>query len=367
VAKRKRSAKSKSWQDTNAEILDRLDLLEEFAALGVDITGRDPSEKGWVACRAVDREDRTPSAAVNVVSGRYKDLGGDGTSLSLWDLAVHVGRYQAWQDARSAYAQRAGVDLNGQVAGDPAQHLVFRPWNDMLVALWCRHKAGVTPEAVRAAGGRLARYRNQYTVVALPCYGVAGPDADPVGWVLWNSTGGELPVFRGRGEPPAWEKMKTTYGSEAGLLGQHGLEHLGGAEIVWLVEGPADLLALWSAIPADERQRHVVLSNAGGANQDPRDWMMRALAGKRIRIVRDADRAGEAGGEKWAPRLAPHVAEVRWPRLPYDVADKHGKDLRDWLQEGHTFVCIGEPMGLLQATMTRLTADLRQAAADRKA
>ena len=82
----------------------------------------------------------------------------------------------------------------------PDKHLSWRPWNDTIARLWCRHKPGVTIDGIRAAGGRLARYRGQYTVIAFPVWGPLLDKANPVGWVIVNTTGKALPKFSAAGE-----------------------------------------------------------------------------------------------------------------------------------------------------------------------
>jgi hypothetical protein len=339
------------WQALNEKILAGLDLQAEFAALGIDITNQ-PKSDGWAECHAVGRADgstdENPSAAVNCISGRYRDLGGEGLSLSLYDLAVHVRRFVRWQDARDYYAAKAGVKLeaNGKGPRDPAEHLAFMSWSAGLVSLWCRTKSGVTPEAVQASGGRLARYRDQYTVIALPVFGPGFTAADPIGWVLYNTTGRELPIFHGRDKvtgkssAPTWAKMKTTGGSDGGLLGQHAIDRLTapGADpskqIIWKVEGPSDMLALWAIIPPEKRKNHLVLTNSGGAQQNPLPWMQQVFAGRMVAVVGDADEPGQLGATKWAAWAAKVASEVRLVRaeqLGFEVEKSHGKDLRDWL------------------------------------
>ncbi len=343
MTRKPRSKKTTDWQDLNRHILDGLDLQAEFTALGVDFAGREPKADGWLECHAVDREDETPSAAVNVQTGRYRDLGGNGLSLSLWDLCVHLRRFSRWQDARDHYAAKAGVKIgtDGKALRDPTEHLAFQPWSEGLVALWCRHKPGVTPEAVQSAGGRMARYRDQYTVIALPVFGARFTAADPIGWVLWNANGKNLPVFHGKGKEPTWAKMKTTGASEGGLIGQHAIDRLIGGnsdpsrQILWKVEGPTDLLALWSLIPPEKRDNHLVVTNSGGAQQNPLPWMATAFAGRNVVIVGDADEPGQLGAAKWAKWAVKVAADVR-VILPTamgfeEVSKKHGKDLRDWM------------------------------------
>jgi len=99
------------------EIIARLDVAAEYEALGVRLAGR-PRASGMVSCYAYGRDDRSPSAWINVQSGYYGDSGGetDGEgSISLWQFAVNVKRFPDWRTARQHYADKAGVTLpNGQ-------------------------------------------------------------------------------------------------------------------------------------------------------------------------------------------------------------------------------------------------------------
>lgn len=337
-----------AWREAEAKALGTLNLRAEYAALGVRLCDGEPSRSGWLSCHAVGREDSTPSAAIHVATGRYRDLGGDGLSLSLWEFAARFGggRWPTWKESRAYYLEKAGVKLpRGRPSVDPAERLDFREWNEgteTLCRLWCLRKRGVTVDAVKAAGGRWAVYRDQYSVVALPIYGAALADADPVGWTLYNSTGGTLPVYRKGIPEPAQKKIKQTYGSKPGLIGLHALLHASAsgdptAQTIWSVEGPSDLLALWSAIPQDLRPSHLVLTNGNGAAERPTPGMLTPFVGRRVIVVRDADRAGEESGDAWAEWLAPSACEVRRIRLPYPVEESHGMDLRDWLNEGNGF------------------------------
>lgn len=345
---RKRKSSTADWQELNQRIIAGIDLQSEFAALGIDITAGEPKSDGWMECHAIGRDDVNPSAAVNVQTGRYRDLGGTGDSFSLYDLAVHLKRFSRWQDARDHYASKAGVSIeaNGKAPRDPAEHLAFMNWNNGLASLWCRHKPGVTPEAIQAAGGRLARYRDQYTVIALPIFGQGFTSADPVGWVLWNTTGKELPIFHGRDKAtgkaakPTWAKMKTTGASEGGLLGQHAIDRLTATDadpahqLLWKVEGPSDLLALWSIIPPEKRDRHLVITNSGGAQQNPLGWMGQIFAGRNVVVVGDSDEPGQIGAMKWATwaaNVAGDIRVIRSKQLGYEVTKDHGLDLRDWI------------------------------------
>lgn len=113
-------------------------------------------------------------------------------------------------------------------------------------------------------------------------------------------------------------------------------------------EGPTDLLALLSLpdFPADA----VAWTNSNGCGQIPDNvpGIEAIVKGSRCLVVHDADKPGQAGAIEvtgtggnsrpgWAPVLARHATECRNVQLPYEIAETHGQDLRDWLSEGHTF------------------------------
>lgn len=87
------------------------------------------------------------------------------------------------------------------------------PWNEMLVAIWCTKKKPLTPAAVKQAGGIVARYKGQLTVVAIP----VSCDGDRINWIIYNITGGLLPA--GKKEEREWIKVKnlTKYPGLAGI------------------------------------------------------------------------------------------------------------------------------------------------------
>jgi putative DNA primase/helicase len=90
-------------------------------------------------------------------------------------------------------------------------------------------------------------------------------------------------------------------------------------------------MALWPLLPAD----WVVITNTHGASASPTRLPMRFAAGKTVYVVGDADEAGRAGARRFAEAFAPLAGEVRLVMLPYDITPSHGKDVRDWVAEGH--------------------------------
>jgi P4 family phage/plasmid primase-like protien len=131
------------------------------------------------------------------------------------------------------------------------------------------------------------------------------------------------------GEPP--RKQHTLRGSTSGIVGQRGRGLLADAAVVWKTEGITDMLALQSVAPAGT----CVITTAAGAGDRPKKDLVEALAGKKVYVVHDCDRAGRAGVAHWALPLA-ETADVRDVLLPFEVTESNGKDLRDYLQE-HSF------------------------------
>lgn len=347
----------------NEDILRGLDIAAEYRALGVELVGAGGDGKEWVSCWAYGRpHGDSPSAEINVVTGRYKDFGGDGRNVSLWDFAAFTGRFADWKEARNFFANKAGIEAPKKKRNKrPDKDLVWLPWNEVLVGLWCVCKPPITTEAVQANGGRLARYLDRYTVIALPVY----PDGrlgEPCGWVLWNATGRELPCFHKDSEP-TWEKMKTTFGSDKGFIGRWGLERIATARRTWKVEGPGDLLALWSTMSPAERETDIVVTNSGGCGERPAGPGLKLFAGKPCGVVHDCDEPGQLGAvgsvEKerigWVGAISKET-DCRNVILPYPIAAKHGKDLRDWLNDGATYEQL---CGLYDASAAAAAVEVR--------
>ncbi len=358
--------KTRTPQEINQEILSRLDVAAEYESLGVRLRGQ-PRASGMVSCFAYGRDDHSPSAWINIRSGRYGDSGGREAAaytMSLWDFAVKVGRFPDWKTARTAYAQKAGVKIGREKARDKGvtdwrEKLELQSWdtpgNDILAQRWCiAAKPGVTVEAIRAAGGVLAYYpcwidkktgkkqrgRNCHQVIALPCYGSWFLDADPVAWQIFNVTGQPFdvtPKDMPDTEPPVLAKDLSVGPTAGTLMGLSSLMLLcdpdcrAKVELVWKVEGPSDMLALWAALPAEKRETVAIVTQAGGATAEVQPHQAKLLAGLRVDVVGDCDDAGYVGAEKWCRALHEVAAEVRSVRLPWAIERKHGKDVRDYL------------------------------------
>lgn len=360
MAKKQSQAK---WSELTREIIHALNIEEEYRQLGVEIVGTRANANGWLVVRAVGRPDDHPSAAINVGDdgrrGRYKDLGGEGDSLGLFDFSVKFGggKFRDWKEARKHYAKVAGFARSmpkedGDEARDRIKLLPDLSLDRHSKGFIQRFK-GVTPEAVKLCGGVIGKYpvksaTPQYCVI-LPAYGPNLLDSDPRGYTLMDCAGGPIHVFQGEGIEPRQEKRINI--GQSGLTGRYGLKRLDSSktEVVWKVEGITDLLALQASIPQEYRERHIVITNNSGATETSLPQEVAPLfAGKTVLLIHDADEPGQDGAGVWLNALAGVQATVKNVQLPYAIEKNHGKDLRDWLNEGHSYA---ELLDLAAATV----------------
>lgn len=318
-----------------------------FARMGVEEFnpkkhGPCPKCGGTDRFRVLDDFDDTGAMLCNQCGTGKNGALADGIAAVQWLLGCE------FNDAINRIGDILGIEVNGKKKrgrpkkGDPAKDLEFQDWSDDLAVFYVNAKPGISIDGLRMAGAQLARYKRAYTVIVFP---IIGPklnvEAKPVGWVAVDWQGGDLPVFDPQGNVTKTTNKKMLYGSQSGLLGQHGVARLatkGLVRRVWLVEGLTDLIALQALIPPQLRDTEVVVSNSGGANEEP-GWMGQVLAacGAQVIVIRDADSAGEKGSEAWSRAIALHGGNVRKARMPYEITESKGKDLRDWILEGHDY------------------------------
>ena len=228
---------------------------------------------------------------------------------------------------------------------DPAYHLEFMQWNESLAALWCLRHKPIIPEALRLAGARMAKYRGQFTVIALPVW--VGHKSNVVGWRIWN-VAGKLPHKPKGAEKAELVKSKLTFGSQPGMLGTITAK----PTEVWKVEGETDMLALLSVNP-----RASVVCNANGCGQNPAtfNWIKDAIgkAGSLL-ICHDADNPGQDGAQKWTSYFAAILkdCQVRNVELPFPIQPTKGRDLRDYLAEGRTYEALANQAAKFEPVST---------------
>src|SRR5687768_7493527 len=96
----------------NELIIAALDVAAEYRALGLELFDAAPNAAGWTKCFAMEHREHgkeaNPSAGIHIKSARYKDFGGSGENLSLFDFAAkyHPQRFKDWRDARQYFAQK---------------------------------------------------------------------------------------------------------------------------------------------------------------------------------------------------------------------------------------------------------------------
>lgn len=319
-----------------------VDLVSQIGAIRPDwLDGRPhpcPKCGGKDRFRLIDRE-----AGAVMCNQCFRSKNGDGLAAIMWLTG------QPFSTVLPKVAAACGVQPSKSRSSDidPAKDLDFRPWNEQLAALWCLKKGGINARALELCGARIASYRKRHTVIALPVWGQYLDQADPVGWCLFAANGGTLPKWA-KDKEPEQVKVKLTYGSKPGVMG---VVRQGALAIK--TEGPTDLLSLLSLadLPADITA--ICNANGCGENPDNTPWIAELLAGMSVWVVHDCDVPGQQGATDiprndgtsrpgWAPCLARSATECKNVVLPYPIEKDHGKDLRDWLREPHTFADLAE-------------------------
>lgn len=330
------------FTELKQKIIGSLNLIAEYQALGVKFTDKtDPNSKGWIPCHAIGREDKSPSAAININTGSYTDRGGDGQCYSLFDFAVRVGAFGTWREAFKDYATKTGLAKKLPKKWDglrPDDKIDWcSAWNPLTCREW-KKKYDVTDESLRLLGAAQARYpaKSQtpdYCVV-WHAYGPELLDAPPRGFVLQRADSRDILLYQGDGEPA--KPTKRLVLGKSGLVGSHGLRLImdGQAKLVIKTEGISDLCRLQSVIPAELRDEIAVITNAAGATEvDVPKEFAPLFSGLHVAIIHDADEPGQTGAKLWLGLIGKYAATVKNIDLGFPIAEKHGKDLRDWLTE----------------------------------
>jgi len=341
------------WTRVEQDILSRLDLAAEAAALGIRFTAGRPNANGWREAYAIDREEQNPSAAVNVASdngtlGRYTDLGGgEERAISFFELAARLqpSRFADFRAAREHYARQAGVELpsddaesNGRAGGSESGLLSKVRWHradhrQHFAEQLAEAKPGVTAEQIlrcRVRTGTWPKRRGQ-RVIAFAAFDPADWQT-PCGLLLYRIDGARFaPCDRPRLPE---RKAHLVGGSRDGLIIVGSVEELAEAETVWKCEGVPDALALAAHLPAG----HVAVANVCGAKSFPA-VLAEAFQGSQLNIIHDPDDAGGSGARVVAASCFDAASAVRIIHLPDDE-----KDVRDLIREGraHEILQLGE-------------------------
>jgi P4 family phage/plasmid primase-like protien len=310
-------------------------IIQSVAGVGADyLTGRNgpcPKCGGKDRWRVFKDFDQTGAGVCNRC-GKFAD----GLSVVRWMRGVTL--------SESIALVAESINLVGTTA-KPVKpvdaNLTFRDWNESLFAIWQQKKPGITQEAILACGGRMAKYRNKYSVLAIPIYGPADhAHQKPIGYSLYNLTGGTLPAWKKDSKVPDQVKILTVSGSKAGWMGPRIANRA--INVQWKTEGPSDMLALLSlGLPPD----HTACCNAFGCGENPNstNGIVDRFKSTKAFVIHDCDEPGQAGATEikngretrpgWAPAISTTASECRNVVLPYKIEPTHGKDLRDWIND----------------------------------
>ena len=382
------------WHKLEDDIVQRLDVRGEFANLGVEFVGK-VRESGYAECKAWGREDKSASACVNIDTGHYKDSGGDGKEITLWQFACNAGRFPTWQEARQYYASKVGIELPGYTGGvnvgselctfcrkpghwrpdcpDLEQHV--KEERKKVLTFVADPKTEDTSGIITIISNWIRLFKKCPIITCDGCIkagAVLGTkhfkdkQVDSViGWESYDSEGqvtGAIVVSR------ASEKIKVKIGDgeesyskcqslgEPGLVGRGGVYHLLRGEepqIILKCEGLSDMLAAYSKMPtvSEIATQGLVdtpwpVTNKNGAVEHPKPYLDILKKAREVWLVHDRDESGLKGTEKWSSALHEAGVKVKVIILPYPLEWNHGKDLRDYFKD-HTWADL---MALASAT-----------------
>lgn len=339
---------NEKWSEFLQTLVEMLDVESYLKDKGFQFTGS-VSSSGWAECKAIDRPDDHPSAAVHVNSGYYKDLGG-GPSFPFFQLLVHLGIFSSFRLAVESVAGELKMKskMPKSRKGESFwSRLKFKRWNPVAVRGMLK-ELGLQEETLMSLGATMAitPAPSSENVVALPVFCPSELfDVDVKGFVLRNAGGGTVRHYRGKGAPVDHLKNKSV--GSGGMINRQAFENWENVEYVIKVEGITDLLSGFELVPPEERKRYAIITNSDGcdAGQTPLRFSHH-MRGKKVVIIHDGDEPGQfgdskekqggavrwvnaalAGGCEWATNL----------QLYETIEPKKGPDFRDWINTGGTW------------------------------
>jgi hypothetical protein len=318
-------------------ILAAMDVEAEWKELVGLRTVGSVGPNGFLSCYSLDGKSSHPCAAICIngdLRGCYTDRrpGHEGNSppVIIFRKKADIDFGGSYWQARDHYAQKYGVkkpDVKGELEfrGEttPGQRFTY-----------CDHKPGVSPQALLDCGAKAALYpdfieddQQKNRVLTFPFYWAEGDSLEPCGWHFVNQDP-RRKIDQGSNR----KQEKVLSRGRVGFLNKWAIEHWDTAEVVWLVEGISDTLAVQAII--DRSGKHVVTSS-GGCGTTPWKKAIEKLTGKTVYVcfdVGDTKNEGQKGAAKWIKALTGVAAAVKNVVIP---ADKTGKyDLRDWIVSG---------------------------------
>lgn len=333
--------------DLKNELLARIDFVREYQEIGLRFADENPSPSstGWVPCFSLDRDEKNPSAAVNLQNGFYTDLGTGGRRLDFFALMQIFGGYSGgFREVLKTFAEKYGLQVpKGRPANRPENVLSFLPWNPV-ADRWCAAKS-TTQEAVQMCGGEFCRYMQNFFCIGLKIFQDPASLDTVSGYVIAQTNGEPIPVRNREGKEIGACKIKTVSGSGSGLIGEHALLTIAESRqknslddlIIFKVEGVSDMLSLQARIPAEMRKKILVLTNSAGCSEKPKEAWKSAFSGAKVVVIHDADVPGQKGVKNWQKFLSGIAKSVKAVTLPYEISQNKGRDLKDFFTDGHTF------------------------------
>ncbi len=272
----------------------------------------------------------------------FSEKNGDGIAAIQWNLGI------PFPDAKAKLMDHLHIESNPATDGDspkPAKTTtksdavdatslfdqlgeIIEDLHPTLIDLFCEAKPPITPASINAAGGKVKRWpkKSPGDNRVLAFYAV--DDFGNIRGILLRRITGE--DFAAYGKTAA-SKTRMVKGSRDGWVIPGGLDRLKQAEVVWKVEGVPDALALFPLLPDGQ----AVITNIAGAKSVPP--FMGVFRDKFLVIIGDDDKPGQEGATIYARKITGIASDVKVVKLPYDVTEDHGKDLRDFLNDGGTF------------------------------
>lgn len=341
---------AKGW----SAIAKELDIAKEFRELGVEIVQDHPTPKGYVACWAYDRpHGDSPSAGINVKTGWYRDHGGGGDGMYLYELRHRMGRSPSIEDALKYYAIRAGkidelsVELHARAYAE--QNVETFGWDPdhpfgghIGSHTFFQRYPGISAEILGIAGVEYAAWPKNSPE---PNYCLAFRSYDSsfneMGYVLQSIARQGLVKYQGPDRPP--QLLNRIVLGSSGMLNRHGLSVARSEECQLIIktEGVSDMLAVQALIPEELRDVISVVTNACGCRDIPAH-ALGFFRGKRVVVLHDADVPGQEGAVMWCNALLAVTPYVKNLLLFEEISPDHGRDVRDWIEDGGTWERLRE-------------------------
>ena len=189
---------------------------------------------------------------------------GDGFSTIMWWLGCDF--TEAVQKVADFVGIKRESTRNGSAKAAKRKQLDFIDWNDGFANLFLMHNEGVKVDAIRLAGGRMAKHFNR-PVMSFPTFGENGKT---VGHVIMSTIHKTLKQWDKDGNVTNEVRHRQVKGSKSGLVGKHAVKNIHEDCVCIKCEGLSDSLAVQSAIPEPLRDHYLVVTNASGDERKPK-------------------------------------------------------------------------------------------------